>query len=91
MKLFTNAVLKIVEKEQFAGENGETIEFFKNYLKNPDGEMLIANSKHDYSDLEGEKGVATLLVRDREKGGFKVSLDAFEKGDFKEEPEKEIA
>jgi len=86
MKLFTNAVLKIVEKEQFAGENGETIEFFKNYLKNPDGEMIVANSKNDFSAQEGEKGVATLLVREREKGGFKVSLDSFQVGEFEETP-----
>jgi len=91
MKLFTNATLKIVEAESFAGENGETVQFFKNYLKNPEGEMLVANSKRDFSSVEGEKGVATLLVREREKGGFKVSLDEFAVGDFAEEPEKTVA
>jgi len=90
MKLFTNAVLKIVESEQFAGENGETVKFFKNYLKNPEGEMLIANSKRDFSALEGQRGVATLFVREREKGGFKVSLDEFVVGEHQEE-DKEIA
>jgi len=89
MQLFTNGVLVMNAKESFPGENGETVTFYKNYLKNPSGELLIANSTIDFTEYQGKKGVATLLIREREKGGYKVSLVSFTTGEI-EEPESEI-
>lgn len=82
MKLYVEATLKDVSKEGFDNqETGEKVEYYVNTLKNAEGEKLECNSKDDkFSKLEGKYGVATILARAREKGGFKLSLVDFKEG-----------
>jgi len=82
MKLFTEGTIKIVEKNNFSDQEGKTVEFYTVFLKNEDGEVLEINSgKEDFSNMEGEYGVATINARKRDGGGYKLSLVAFKKAE----------
>jgi len=65
MQLQTNAEIKIVEKNTFPDEAGNTIGYFTAYLKNDEGEVLKINSKKDLSPFEGQNGVVTVWLRDQ--------------------------
>jgi len=78
MQLKTNATLKIVEKNNFKGEDGKEVSYFINYLKDDEGGVLETTSGRDFSEFEGQDGVAIIAPRKRtEGGGFKLSLADF--------------
>jgi len=75
--------IAIVEHNSFPDREkpGETIEFYTNYLKNSEGEMLQVNSKESYEKFEGKSGVATIEITPRQSGGgYKLSLKEFSEG-----------
>jgi len=82
MKMYVEAMLKISEHNNFAGENGETVEYDTNYLKDNDGNMLIVNSKASFAPAEGKSGVAILEIREdsEKKNRFRISLKGFAEG-----------
>jgi len=90
MKLYANATLRIVEKNSFADENNQTVEFFTNFLKNEDGEVIEVNSKEDYSEHEGKFGVAAIRVRKQDTKGFKLTLAGFVPGEAAPEEEDTV-
>jgi hypothetical protein len=89
MKTYIPARIAVVEKNSFPDkETGQTIEFYTNYVKNSDGEMLQVNSKESFEAFEGKSGVCTIEISPRSNGGgFKLSLRGFSEG---EESEPEI-
>jgi len=92
MNLYANVTLRIVEKNNFADENGQNVEFCTNFLKDEDGSVLDVNSKEDFSEHEGKFGVAKIRVRKIENAkGFKLSLQGFTPGEGGEDTEDEIA
>jgi len=89
MKTYVEGELKIVSKQSFAGENGETVEYFENYLKDDEDEMLIFNSKKDFTESEGKHGVAVLGVKKYGKD-VKVSFVDFIPGAEMETPQADV-
>jgi len=91
MKLFADVTLKMIELNSFSDENGKTVDYYTNYLKNPEGNALVINSKESFEKFEGKTGVAGIEVReDNEKANrFKLSLKTFIASEGGE-PEKEI-
>lgn len=82
MRLYTNATIKIVEENHFTDQNGKPVDYFTNYIKSDDNEVLEVNSTTDYSAHEGETGIATINATKRETGGgFKLSLKDFREGE----------
>jgi len=81
MNLFANAEVKIVEKQSFTDEGGTTVEYFVNYIKNDEGEVLELNSKNDYTEFEGKTGVVKIRARKQETRGFKLTMVGFVEGD----------
>lgn len=85
IKAYANVKLKIVENANFDDRSGETVKYFKNYLKTEEGELLILGGKLDFSEFEGQGGVATLEIRQMYDGrGVKVTLVGFTEGEFEE-------
>jgi hypothetical protein len=82
MHVYVEATIKDVSKESFPGQNGETVEFYVNTLKNFEGEKLEVNSKDNtYQIYEGQTGVCKIQISDRDKGGYKLSLRGFKEGE----------
>lgn len=77
MKLYSNATIKICEKNSFENDEGENIEFYGAYLKDDEGQVVkISSGKRDLSEFEGQQGVVVLNVRN-DGGGIKLSLVDF--------------
>jgi len=81
MKLFTEGTIAIAGPDNFEGTNGETVSYYKNYLKNSDGEIVEVGSKVDFQDCVGQYGVCELTIRKRDKGGYSLSLTKFTAGE----------
>lgn len=93
MYLFLNAVIKMVESpEPFKDqETGQMVQYYVNTIKTPEGEVLVCNSKDNYTEFEGESGVVKLRCRNVEdafkkdgafyKGLSKLTLAGFTAGD----------
>jgi len=80
MKVYTNATLKITERNSFENEKGETVEYGVAYLKDAeDGVLKVSTGKADFTKNEGQQGLAVLNIREQ-GGSVKVSLV-----DFKED------
>lgn len=78
MRLYTNASVKIVEKNSFTNTENQPVEYFTVYLKNDEGEVLEVNSGTDFSDHESKSGVAIIKATKRDSGGgFKLALKEF--------------
>jgi len=100
MNLYTECTLRIVEKNSFPDENGQTVTFCTNYLKTEDGEVLEINSKDDYTQFEGQRGVAKINVKKQDpvsvgdrsiQRGYKLVMRAFTPGLEMAEVEETIA
>jgi len=89
MKAYIVGKIAVVEKNTFPDkETGQTIEFFTNYVKNSNGEMLQVNSKESYEQYEGQSGVLGIEITPRTQGGgFKLSLREFSTGETLDLPE----
>jgi len=91
MKLYTNAGVKIVEHNNFQDEQGRPVDYYTVYLKNEDGEVLEVNSGTDFTNMEGETGIACINATKRATGGgFKLSLKDFKKNDSLDTPDDTI-
>lgn len=77
MKLYVNSTLKIVEDNNFKGQDGKEVSYHTNFIKSEDGEILQATSARDFTEEEGQSGIAVINVRERENGGFKCQLSDF--------------
>lgn len=78
MLVFVEATIKDVSRETFNDDAGTPVEYFVNTLKNAEGEKLEVNSKSDeFAKYEGDTGVASIEVRTRQGGGFKLTLRKF--------------
>jgi len=77
MKLYTNATIKITERNSFDNEKGETVEYGIAYIKDSDEGVLKVNTgKTNFGEFEGQEGVAVLNARD-DGGRIKLSLVEF--------------
>jgi len=77
MQLQTHATLKITERNSFKDQEGKDVEYYANFLKDGEGQVLEIPGTTDFSEHEGRDGVATIRARKREGGGFKLSLVDF--------------
>lgn len=74
MKLYTNAKILAVETNNFSDEQGRTIEFYTNFIKDEEGAVLKINSgKEDFSKYEGKTGVLGIEIREQ-NGQIKAKL-----------------
>jgi hypothetical protein len=77
MKVYTNITIKITERNSFDNDAGETIEYGSAYIKGEDGSVLkLSTGKKDFSEYEGQEGLAVLNVREDGKH-LKLSLIEF--------------
>jgi len=64
--MFVNGQLVVVVPNEFSGKDGEKVEFYVNYLKMLDADgtpqVLVVNSKEDFSDAVGKVGVFALRL-----------------------------
>jgi len=92
MEVYVEARLKDVSREGFPNKDtGEDVEYYVNTLKTARGAKLEVNSKDGmFAEYEGMEGVATIEIRPREKGGYKLSLRKFSPATTLELPEEVI-
>jgi len=80
MKLYTNATIKITERNSFVNDKGETIEYGSIYLKDSDeGVIKVSTGKSDFSKNEGQEGLVVLNARET-NGSIKLSVIDFKEG-----------
>jgi len=89
MKVYTEARLLAVEHNSFKDNEGKTVEFYVNFLKDEDG-VIKVNSSKDFSIQEGETGVARIFVREGADNRVKLSLKEFSTGETLDIPESVI-
>jgi len=64
MEVYANAKLLSAEKRTFKGSEGETVEYFVNFLKGVEenSSVIEVNSKTDFTAMEGKVGVMRIRV-----------------------------
>jgi len=81
MKLYAEVEIRIVEKNSFKGNDGNTVDYYTIFVKDNEAKVLELTSGKDFTEYEGSKGVAAIEAREREGGGFKLSLRDFKEGE----------
>jgi len=86
LKVYTEAVIKIVESVHFSNDMGEPVDYFIAYLKDDEGGVVKVNcGKNNFSEFEGLDGTCEIEVREGQIGGtFKLKLVGFEEKKTKE-------
>jgi hypothetical protein len=80
MQVYTQCKLLAAENSNFNDDQGHEVKYFRYYLKDNEGSVIVVGSSADFTDNESDEGMAVLNVRGREGGGFKVSIVDFKKG-----------
>jgi hypothetical protein len=90
MRVFAGVRFLASDKNSFTSDQGEYVEYYVNALRG-DGGIIELNSKADYSECEGQIGVAEIEAKEHDGGkGFKMTLKRFTAGEKLDVPEAEI-
>lgn len=75
MKCYFNGVIKLHEKNEFEGADGNLVSYIAYTIQTQNGEVISINSKKDFTDKTDEQSQFCIDVRnDKRKGGFAVSI-----------------
>lgn len=82
MKLYAEVQIKIVEKREFTGANGEPVEYYVNYLKDENQSVLeVSSGRLNLSEHEGQEGLAEFRAQETREKGLKLTLVGFRVGE----------
>jgi hypothetical protein len=76
MTLFLEGAIELVSKSSFTDkQTGDEQVRFKHYVKNDEGEVIVLNSKKDFSSVKNVDGVARIGVYEiNDRPGFYLTL-----------------
>jgi len=94
MNLFFDGVLVAISDESFiAKDTGEKVPYFLNIFQCEDTtgkkNIVQVHGKEDYSELLGDTVVATVVARERDGGGFRITLQGVQTAELTISPIKQ--